>query len=175
MSEPLTLTAGDTWSWTRPGGSYPASAGWVLTYYFSIPGTATVKALEAAASGDDFAVSQTAAQSADWTAGLFAWTARVAKAGETHTLDQGQLRVLPDPATTAAAASHAQKCLVIIESALEKCLGDAVVEYELDGVKFKKNRTELLSLRTFYREEVHQERAAKAGKSGLRIIKVALR
>lgn len=175
MSEPLTLTAGDTWSWTRPGGSYPASAGWVLTYYLSIPGTATVKTLAATAAGDDFAAGQTATESAAWAPGLYAWTARVAKDGVSHTLGQGQLRVQPDPATTAAAASHAQKCLVIIESALEKCLGDAVVEYEIDGAKFKKNRTELLGLRTFYREEVRQERAAKAGKTTLSRINVSLR
>lgn len=175
MAEPLKLTAGDTWSWTRPGGSYPASAGWALTYYFSIPGVAGVKTLAATASGDDFTASQTAEQTADWTPGLYAWTARVAKAGESHTLEQGQLRILPDPATAAAAASHAEKCLVIIESALEKCMGDAFVEYEIDGAKFKKNRTELLSLRTFYREEVRQERSTKAGKLPFNVVKVSLR
>lgn len=174
MAEPTKLTAGDTWSWTRTGGDYPASEGWVLTYYLSLPG-GTVKTLTTSSSGSDFTATVTAADSALYSPGLWVWTARVEKGGEAYTVETGRLRVMPNPATAAALQTHAEKCLIVIETALEKCLGDAFVEYEIDGVRFKKNRTELLSLRTFYREEVRQERTIQAGKSPIRTIKVALR
>lgn len=175
MSEPLKLIAGDTWSWTRPGADRPASAGWTLTYYLTLPGDSTVKNLEATPAGDDFQVDVDAASSAAWAPGLWAWSARLSNGTETHTVDHGQIRVLADPANVAASLTHARKCLTVVEAALEKCMGDAVVEYTIDGTTFKKNRTELLNLRTFYREEVRQEQAALQGKAGVKVMKVSLR
>lgn len=174
MDEPVRLTLGDTWAWTRTQPDYPASAGWQLTYYFSQPGGTAVVQVVTSAQGADYAAAVPATDTADpakWTPGLWNWTARVAKAGETHTVGTGKTRIYPDPATAITAATHAEKCLAIIESALERCLGSDVVEYELDGVKFKKNRTELLALRNAYRQEVRQER----GQLGIRIVPVSLR
>lgn len=174
-NEPLKLTMGDTWTWTRPGGDYPASAGWTLTYYLSTPGGAAVKTIVAAAAGGDFLVTVTAANSAstaNWAPGLYNWFARVTKGTESYTVGSGKLRIAPDPLTAIATQTHAEKCLTTIEGALEKCLtqGD-VIEYEIDGVKFKKNKTELLTLRNAYREEVRRER----GQLGMRVIPVCLR
>lgn len=172
MAEPLKITAGDTWSWTREGGDYKASAGWTLSYFFSPQGgsSAPVK-VDASALGDMFQLTVAASASKDWTAGVYNWTARVTKAGETHTLGSGKLKVLPDPSTTATPLTHAERCLQSIEAALEKCFGDAIVEFEMDGLKVKKNRTELLSLRNQYRLEVRRER----GQLSMRAIPVVLR
>lgn len=174
MAEPLKLTMGDTWAWTRSGGAYPASDGWALSYFFSSPG-ASVKQVDAVADGGDFAVSVTAADTADaskWAAGLYKWVARVTKGAESYTVGNGQLRVAADPSVVGVAYTHAEKCLAIIEAALERCLGSGdVVEYEVDGAKFKKNKTELLSLRDYYRNEVRRER----GQSGIRVFPVVLR
>ena len=174
MSEPLKLTMGDTWTWTRPGGDYPASAGWALVYFFSKPG-GTVKQVTTTTTGGDFQASITATDTADtakWTPGLYTWTARVAKGAESYTVATGKMRIVDNPLTAVATQTHAEKCLPIIEAALERCLlqGD-VVEYEIEGVKFKKNKTELLTLRNAYRQEIRMER----GQLGMRLIPVSLR
>ena len=173
MFEPLKLTMGDTWAWTRPGGDYLPSAGWVLTYYLAMP-LGTVKTIVATGTGAEFSADVTAANTADpakWSPGLYSWTARVALAGEVHVVGIGKMRIAPNPTTYVAPATHAETCLTIIEAALVKCLGDANVEFELDGLRVKKNRTELLMLRNSYREEVRRER----GQLGMRVIPVSLR
>lgn len=169
MAEPTKVIAGDTWTWTRSGGDYPASAGWALTYFMSLP-DGTIQQVQASASGADFQVAVSATSSAGWVPGLYNWTARVVNGSEAHTVDSGTMRVSPDPATVAAPASHAVRCLAQIEAALEKCFGDAIVEFDLDGFKVKKNRTELVNLRTHYQAEVKRER----GQLGMRIIPVRL-
>ena len=173
IGEPLKVTNGDSWSWTRSGGDYPADAGWVLTYYLSTPG-GTVKTIATTAQGGDFLVSLAPAATdvADFPPGIYNWFAKVVKGAEIHTLDKGRFRVIADPATTAATQTHAETCLAIIEAALVRCLGlGDVIEYEIDGVKFKKNKPELLTLRNAYRQEVRLER----GQLGMRIMPVSLR
>lgn len=158
MTEPLSITAGDTVSWTRTEALYPASAEWVLTYYLSL-GVAAPVALTSTPSGDDHAISAAAAVTAQWPAGEYHWTLRASKTGgEVHTLDSGVLTVLPDPSTAVDRRTHAEKCLASIDAALEKSVGSATVECELDGVKVKKDRTELLRLRGYYQTEVRRER-----------------
>jgi len=157
VSEPTAITAGDTITWTRTEALYPASAGWVLTYYLSL-NAAAPKTIECAASGDDHAAAVAAATTAAWAHGTYLWTARVAKAGEVFTVGSGEVRVLPDPSSTADKRTHAAKCLASIEAALETSVGSATVEVELDGVRIKKDRSELLRIRDRYRAEVRRER-----------------
>lgn len=162
MAEPLSVSAGDTVSWTRSEPLYPASAGWVLTYYLSL-GAAAPIALTSTADGDEHAISAAASVTAEWPAGDYHWTLRVSKpAGEVHTLDCGVLTVLPDPSATVDRRTHAEKCLASIDAALEKSVGSATVECELDGVKVKKDRTELLRMRGFYAGKVARERGRTA-------------
>lgn len=162
MTEPLSITAGDTVSWARTEAQYPASAGWVLTYYLSC-GPAAPIALTSTASGDDHAISAAAAITAEWPAGEYHWTLRASKiGGEVRTLDAGVLTIAPDPSTAADRRTNAEKCLASIDAALEKSVGSATVECELDGVKVKKDRTELLRLRGFYAGKVSRERGRPA-------------
>lgn len=170
MAEPLKVIAGDTWTWSRSGGAYPAGDGWILTYLLSAIG-GEVKTITAAPSGSDFVVLVTAADTAVWAPGAYVWTARAMKGAEAFTVGTGRLQVMPNPATAAYAGTHAERTLAAIERALEACFGDAVVEFDMDGLKVKKNRTELLDLRDRYRAEVKRER----GGSGLRRIPVRLR
>lgn len=170
--EPLKVTNGDSWSWTRPGSDYPATAGWILTYYLSTPG-GTMKTIATSASGGDFLVSllPAATSTAVFPPGLYNWSARVTNGTNAYTVGSGKFRIAPDPSTAVAAQTHAETCLGIIEAALVRvvALGD-VTEYEIDGVKFKKNKTELLALRNAYRQEVRLER----GQLGMRLIPVRL-
>ena len=162
MSEPTRATAGDTWAWTRPGGDYPASAGWSLTYYLAT-GSEAPKAVNATASGADFAVNLPAATTATYTPGLYHWTARVVKAGEVHIVGTGTLQVDPDPSTTFDRRTPNQLALAAITAALSGLIEDPITEYEIDGFKVKKmGREELLRLQSIYRQKVRFEQGGAA-------------
>ena len=174
LAEPLKLTMGDTWSWTRTSGDYPSGDGWALSYFFSTP-VGPIRQVDATVVGGEFSVTVLATDTADttkWLPGIYQWKARVSKGSEAYTIANGRLKVEADPSVVGASSTHAEKCLAIIETALERCLlsGD-VVEYEIDGAKFKKNKTELVSLRQTYRNEVRRER----GQLGISLISVSLR
>ncbi|GGX01468.1 hypothetical protein [Undibacterium macrobrachii] len=167
-TEPTSVNAGDTVSWTKSLADYPASAGWQLTYTLI---NATHKiTVDATASGADHLVQVTAATSAEWNAGTYAWQSRVSKAAEVYTVDSGNITVNPSFAsqTTFDNRSHAVKTLEAIESTIEGRASSAVAEYEIAGRKLKYiNPVELLKLRDFYRGIVRQEQAAERISKGL--------
>lgn len=157
--EPSRIVAGDTASWTTQLGDYPASAGWVLTYYLSkLGGSTTPITFAATASGDAHLVTVSAATTSAWAVGTYHWTAVVTKAAERFTIGRGALEIAPDPSVAHDGRTHAEKCLVSIETALESAVGTATVECELDGVRVRKDRKELLELREYYRLELKRER-----------------
>jgi len=157
--EPARIVAGDTASWTAQLGDYPASAGWVLTYYLSKLGaTATPIEITTSPSGSDHLVSVPASETSTWDPGSYRWTAVVSKGTERHSAGSGTFLVMPDPSSSHDARTHAEKCLASIETALVSAVGTATVECELDGVRVRKNRKELLELREYYRREVNRER-----------------
>jgi hypothetical protein len=65
------VAAGDTLTHSVTLSDYPASAGWVLSYRL-IPRTGSAITFNAAADGDNFAVSVAAATTSAWTAGTYA-------------------------------------------------------------------------------------------------------
>lgn len=159
MAEPLSVIAGDTWTWIRSSGSdFPATDGWVLTYYFS-QGAEAPKVVEAVVSGSDFCLVVAASTTRDWPAGTWRWFARVAKGEEFHVLARGILQVVPDPSASVDRRSKAEKGLAAVEAVLAKRLGDSIVEYEIDGVKAKhRSHDELVLLRDRFRTEIALER-----------------
>jgi hypothetical protein len=159
LYEPAKATAGDTWTWTREGGDYRASAGWTLTYYFAREADAP-KVITASASGDNFTTTVAAATSAAWAPGLYKWTARVSKGSEVYTVDSGDLVVMPDPIASVDRRTLAEKCRDAIEAALRDTAGDLTVEYELDGVKVKKDRAAALRELAAWRARVRLESGA---------------
>lgn len=64
--EPLVLTVGDTWTWTRNLPDYD-SATWTLTYSL-VPTTGTVITITATGSGNDYTVDVPAATTATYAA-----------------------------------------------------------------------------------------------------------
>ena len=138
MSEPRVLQAGDTWTWSRSESDYPASEGWALVYYFA-KADEEPQALETNVSGDGFTVT-VAASSTAWPSGIYRWTARVSRNGEVHTIDAGQLTVIPDPTVACDRRSYEEKVVAALEPALLKSAGDMIIEYEIDGTKVKKDR-----------------------------------
>lgn len=122
--EPQKFIAGDTVAWTKTLTEHPASAGWVLTYFFI---NATAKyTLTAAADGDDYRVALTAEESQRYIPGTYAWQAAVSKAGERYTVDQGSITVEPGFASAARfdprspyrqALDHMRKALLDYQAA----------------------------------------------------------
>ena len=168
--EPLRVTAGDTWTWVRALSEYPASAGWVLTYYLSLAAAAP-KVIECTAQVDDHLAEVDAESSAEWTAGNYHWTARVKNtAGEVHSVATGTLVVDPDPTTTVDRRSWEERVLEVLEPAILASAGSLLVEYELDGVKAKMNRAEALALLDRCRRAVKVQR----GGSPFRTIQIGL-
>lgn len=158
MAEPTRINAGDTLSWTRYESAYPASAGWTLTYYFST-GALKPVAVEATASGTDYAVTVPAATTAGWDPGTWRWIARVSKDGEVHTVGQGAFRVDPDPTAAVDRSTPAEKAVAAIRDALVSSAGNLVVEYELpDGVRVKKDRKAALEELDTWERRVKRER-----------------
>ena len=157
--EPARIVAGDTASWTARLGDYPASAGWVVTYFLSKIGAAAAPIeITSTASGDDHLVEVPATETAAWTPGIYRWTGVATLGAERHSFGPGTLAVVPDPSQAHDARTHAEKSLASIEAALESAVGTATVECELDGVRVRKDRKELLELREYYRLEVNRER-----------------
>jgi hypothetical protein len=92
------LIAGDSLNFATATPAYPASAGWVLSYYL-VPRTAGGQAitLSSVAEGDDHRIQVSAATTATWGADNYNWAARVDKSGEKYTVDQGQITIKPNP------------------------------------------------------------------------------
>lgn len=167
-TEPATLRAGDTATWTKSLADYPASAGWVLGYTFSKTGTRIT--FNASASGDDHLVAVTAATTAAWAAGSYTWASRVTLGAASHSVGAGSVEILPDIAAAAGgydARSHARTTLDALEAWIEgRDMG--VAEYEIAGRRLKTIPIEqLLVLRDRYRREVRSEDDATRAAAGL--------
>lgn len=91
--EPTSVIAGDTVRWVRNLPEYPADTGWQLVYTFINPTHKFV--LEASSDGATHQVNNTAAATASWTPGSYAWRAQVKRADEAYTVAQGQMVVRP--------------------------------------------------------------------------------
>lgn len=173
-NEPHALRAGDTWQWRRDdlATDYPAGT-WTLTYRFRHPSAAGFEVI-ASADGTAHAVTVTAATTAGYTAGTYAWQAQVSTgAGEKHTVDEGTLTVAPSFFAGAASATYdgrttARKILEAIELLLTGFTD--VQEYSVGDVSIKKmTRVELLKARSLLQAEVRAEEIAERLRNGERV------
>lgn len=157
-AEPCSLPAGDSATWCRQDTDHPASAGWSLTYYFAKLGSSIVT-LDTTGSGSEFKAVMPAATSAGMAAGSWTWNAVATKGAERVTVASGAIEILPDPTLAHDPRSHAKKCLDAVTAALERRVGDPMLEYEIDGIKAKKiPHAELVHLRAIYADKVRRER-----------------
>jgi hypothetical protein len=165
--EPTTANAGDTWRWTRALADYPASAGWALSY--TLINAAAKITINASASGDNHAVTVSAATTAGYAAGSYDWRARVSKAGEIYTVGEGRITVRNAfSASTFDARTHARKTLEAIEAVIEGRASSEVSYYMIGNRQLRyMTPAELLTLRDKYRAEVKGEDAAAAVAAGL--------
>lgn len=166
LTEPSTLTPGDTAKWLRCLPDYPASAGWVLSY--TLVNTSGRISITAGADGDDHLVNVPATTTAAYAAGRYAWRAQVALAGDVFTVATGSVDVLPSFAAAVDARSHAAKTLANIEAYLENANNLSAASYEINGRSLQRlSIPDLLTLRDRYRAEVAREANASAIARGL--------
>ena len=170
--EPLSLVAGDTWTWTRSdlATDFPV-ASWTLAYAFKRRGETTAATVVAASgSGSVYTLTVAAATSAGYAAGTWDWTAYATRTSDSArvTVGSGALLVVANPATsTADTRSHAAKMLAAIEALLE---GRSVADVNSYSIKdrslTKMTPAELVQWRSYYRNEVGREDEAARRASG---------
>lgn len=171
--EPEQIVAGDTVKWTKSLADFPASASWVLTYEVLHAG-GDLGTVTASASGDDFAITVTAATTAAWntTAAnrLSTWNAFATLAGERYHVGTGTFLILPNPAvvTTLDARSHAKIVLDAVQAVLENRATKDQMAYSVAGRSLSLTPIpDLLALRREYGALVAAEERARRAALGL--------
>jgi len=129
----------------------------VATCVFQKPGQEPLS-LEGTASGTDFVFTFTAEQSAALAPGRWNWAIRVAKDTTAKTVQIGETVIRPNPQAVAA-PSHAEKCLKLIEAALEERFVDVQESISIMGQDISKvSAAELHRLMNRYQAKVNNER-----------------
>lgn len=128
-TEPNSIFAGDTVKWTKTLSDYPSSDGWTLWYSFR--GPSELPDQTAAASGSGYLLTIPVSATTPLLAGTYNWTARVSKAGETHTVARGVLTVTL--VVGAIVQSHNEKMLAAINAALEGRVVADMQQYTIGG------------------------------------------
>jgi hypothetical protein len=166
MTVPSTLTAGDTWEWTRDLADYPAGT-WVLTYYLTMAGVSVP--VVATADGTTHEVSVPAATTAAYTAGSYRWTARATSGSDAFTVEDGWVEVKPNPATSKAdPRSNSRQMLDALNCFLLGNATTAQASMSINGRAL--SRWPLEQLRA-WRNELRQEVRSETGGGSGRDIK----
>lgn len=170
MSEPTSIRAGDSVSWTRATPDRKAGDGWALYYRLLWPTGAAVD-INTTAAGDDHTAALTAAETAGYPAGDATLAAWLVKGIESITLGQYPVSILPDLRTTQNldGRSPSEKALADARSALHAyAAGDATVMTVSIGdvsTTFRSTR-DLVELINSLEQAVNRERAALAMLNG---------
>lgn len=162
---PSRFTSGDSFAASVTPFSDYADPAWGHTLTLIIDG-----ARIALAGVIEDGVVQFSAAPAAWAPGRYRWFYSVSDEADRHTLEQGTLEVLPDPAAAFDPRSHARKVLDAIEAYLETRNYSAgrtrIADRELQTIPIP----ELLALRDRYRAEVRAEEVAAGLRPGPRIL-----
>lgn len=168
-TEPDSVVAGDTLTWTRSLADYPAGT-WTLKY--RLINAAGKIDITASASGTDHLVAISAATSANYTAGTYAWTALVEKTGERATIGGGTIVVKPNIAAlnTLDARTDAAKIVDQLMAAYTSYTSSngLVAEYEIAGRRMKyRSAAEILEQISLWEARVASEKRAERIAAGL--------
>lgn len=160
------LIAGDSLNQYTSVAIYPASAGWTLKFRL-VPRTVGGSAIEltAAAEGEGYRTTASAAVTATWSADNYGWTSWVEKAGEVYSVESGQIVVRPNPRTVAVGTD--------LRSQAEKALADAKTAFAAWSPTMRRyrigeremeftQRGEILQIVSFWEVQVKRERREKA-------------
>jgi hypothetical protein len=168
-TEPATITAGDSITWTRSLGDYPAGT-WTLKYRL-INATGKID-ITATASGTTHLVAVAIAVSAVYVAGTYAWTAWVEKTGERVTVGSGTMVVKPDLAVLTTFDARSDAALIVDQLTLAYKAYTAssghVSEYQIAGRVMKyRSSAEILDQLNHWRSVLLTEKRAERIAAGL--------
>lgn len=161
---PAQITVGESVSWKYGNGTYPASAGWAVTYTL-INATARIQMVSVADS-DDHLIEVAAAVSALYTAGNYDWQMHVANGTERYLLGEGVIEVLADFAAAGLSGgydsrSHVKKVLDALEAAIEGRASKVQMSQSVGGLAIQyMSLAEMITLRDKYRAKYQQELVA---------------
>lgn len=168
MSEPTSIRAGDTWSWTRSESAYAADT-WTLTYH--LRNTKAAINITATADGLQFSVSVPASTTSAYKPGRYDWIARVTDGTTTVTVGTGAIDVLPNLGASGAfdGRTHARRVLDAIEAVIERRATHDQMSYAIGNRSLSRmSVAELLQFRDSYKAMVAaEERAARIASGGV--------
>lgn len=160
---PTQLTAGDKWEWELTLSDYADAVYSVYLYLAPVGGGSVLSYLHTQSAGGAFTITVASATTAAVSAGDYRATlAAIDSSSNRTTVSTGQIKVLPNPATTTAdTRTHARKTLDAIRAVIE---GRATLDQSSMSVNGRSiSRTpisELLTLENRYAQLVKQEEAA---------------
>ena len=166
-----TLVAGETLNFLAITTDYPASAGWVVTLYLNPRAGGTPTSVTGTASGDDHLLQVSAATTAGWAPGAWAWETWAAKGSERYRLEAGQLQVQAGLIGAAAGLdtrSQAQRALDDAEAALAAWT-PTTKRYRINGREMEFNApADIIAVINHWRTAVKREQAEQAMAAGRR-------
>lgn len=170
MAAPTTATVGDTLSWLTSLPSYPATAGWVLTWTL-LPLTGSTRTLTCTAEGAAHRATASATVTAGWTAGVYTLIATVSNGTERYTLSQSRLTLQPNLASASTGIdlrSSAAKALAEADAILEQYGQLAYLQSITVGDRSKTFRSpsEFMAWRSRLQAEVKREANTTAQANG---------
>ena len=168
-TEPTSVTAGDTITWTRALADYPATA---YTLKYRLINAAGKIDITATAAGADHLVSVSSTTSAAYTAGSYAWTAWVEKTGERTTVGGGTITVKPNIAALATLDARSDAAIIVdqLMAAYKTYTASQgnVAEYEIAGRRMKyRSSAEILDQLNHWKGILAGEKRAERIAAGL--------
>lgn len=168
---PEEFTLGDTIKFTKSLADFPYSDGWTLTYYFvKKDGTANIFNVVAEQSGtsEDYLVTIASDDTSSLAAGFYSWRARITKATETSTIEEGSVTLNPDYSEAVDTRSDAAQILAAIDAALAGAASITQKRYKIRDREIERyDPGQLQTLRTYYAAIVKAEQTAELLAQGL--------
>ncbi len=136
--------------------NYTSAGGYSVAYQFaSLPTALTVAAV---ASGDNWTLEVTGAQTLVWKAGTVRFVALATKAGRVFQVDAGQISVAPSPLATSAWTSIVAAC----DAAILTYAGNPNSSLSVDGMSVSyRSMDELVRLRSYAQTMASYETGAR--------------
>ena len=181
IAEPDTLTAGDTWAWTRRLENYDPDAGWVLSYALVSPTLTTPIKIIGSNNGDgQHLIEVDASVTAGYAPGFYTWQAYVTNAGTTerYKLFDGQLTIEANFAAANAALDARSQVKQVLDALETLILGKALsgdqLHYSINGRTLNRmSPHDIVFWRNYYRglytQELRVQRTARGLSSGGKI------
>lgn len=163
------IVAGETLNYRAVASDYPASAGWTVTLYLNPRAGGTATSVTSTASGDDHLLQVSAATTAGWAAGWWAWETWASKASERYRLEAGQLQVVAGLIGAAAGTdtrTQAERALDDAKAALAAWT-PTTRRYRIGGREMEFASTaDIIAVISHWQAQVNRERAAASLAAG---------